>query len=237
MADQAAGLRRLISRDFVRILALVAARPGAGASFVTAQLHAALRALGREALRVDASDPLFSGQRLESDTLAAALETRRQGAEIALLDLSSVRDSTQAAWAACALDVVVVMPADDVALRESYALMKRIVSRSGKCRLHILLNQCRDTEYANRIFASLSRTSDQFLSQSVQLLGHLPLDSPPHGGTWGDVNLIDLRPQSQLVRMLRALAERILLWPYPGENDMSGFARRLVAALRPSNGY
>ena len=48
MADQAAGLRRLISRDFVRVIALTSAQPGAGVSFVTRQLAAAATALGRE---------------------------------------------------------------------------------------------------------------------------------------------------------------------------------------------
>lgn len=232
MADQAAGLRRLISRDFVRIIAVTAARPRAGVTLVSSHLGAAMAALGREACQLQADDPLFSLRPLDSQALHGALEARRQGAEVALLAVPATSGASQAAFAASALDVIIVLNTGEEDLRESYALMKRLVAVSAKCRLHILINRSADTEYARRIFGNLSATSDRFLSQSIQFLGDLPVDANARGLDAHDLNLIETHPQAPAARMLRALAERILLWPYPGENDMSGFARRLVAALR-----
>lgn len=232
MADQAAGLRRLISRDFVRTIALTAARPGAGVTLVSGQLAAAATAQGRQVCLMQAEDPAFAQAGSDSGAVHAALEARRQGAEITLIDIPAASGTRQAAVAASALDVIVLLQSAQEDLRETYALMKRIVSISAKCRLHILINRSADAEYANRIFGNLSKTSDRFLSQSIQFLGDLPVDRHALGREARELNLIDNHPQAHLARMLRALAERILLWPYPGENDMSGFARRLVAALR-----
>lgn len=241
MADQAAGLRRLISRDFVRILALASAHRGSGVSFITAQFAAALGLLGREAcvLRGDegaqqvsrALLPMIDAAGGDSARLAQSLEQVRAGAEIVLLDLPSAPLELQARIAACAPDVLVVLQARQSHLRESYALIKRISSVSGKCRLHVLFNRSDDTEHARRIFGNLAATSDRFLSQPIEFLGVLPHEDRASHGVYSTENFIEMQPHSNLSRMLRALAERILLWPYPGENDMSGFARRLVAAL------
>ena len=233
MADQAAGLRRLISRDFVRILAVTGARPGVGGTFVSRHLAAAVTSLGREVCLLDGAEAPFDHRHGDAATLTAALEARRRGAEFALLDVPATSGSGQARLAACAADVVVVLRAGEDDLRETYALMKRMVSGAGKCRLHVLINRSHDAAYANRIFGNLSKTSDKFLSQPIQFLGDLPAEDHAVGQDARDINLIDSHPHTPLARMLRALAERILLWPYPGENDMSGFARRLVAALRP----
>lgn len=235
MADQAAGLRRLISRDFVRIVAVTAARPGAGVTLVARHLAAALTALGREVCLLDARAPPLNPAVVDSVRLHTDLESRRSGAEFALLDVGVAPGSGQLAIAASALDVIVVLGTGEEDLRETYAMMKRMVSISGKCRLHVLINRCADTEYANRIFGNLSATSDRFLSQPIQFFGDLPAYARASGRDARDLNFIDSHPQAPLARMLRALAERILLWPYPGENDMSGFARRLVAALGPTS--
>lgn len=232
MADQAAGLRRLISRDFVRVVAVTAARPGAGVTLVSRHLQAAAAVMGREVCLLPASDPLFGSRPLDSGALHAGLEDRRQGAEVALLVVPAASAPEQVALAASALDVIIVLGTGEAELRESYRLMKRLVAVSARCRLHALINRCADTEYAKRIFGNLSITSDRFLSQSIQFLGSLPLEPHARGQDARDLNLIETHPQAPAARMLRALAERILLWPYPGENDMSGFARRLVAALR-----
>lgn len=247
MADQAAGLRRLISRDFVRILALTAAHRGAGVSFLAPQLAEALRAQGREVCLLQADGaplpgavsllPMLTAAEGDEHRLATALERARAGAEIALLDLSCAYPQRQVPISACVPDVVLLLEAHQSRLRDSYALIKRISSVSGKCRLHILFNRCDDTERARRIFGSLSTTSDRFLSRPLEFLGALPLvERPPPTGDV-DEEFARLHPHSPWSRMLRALAERILLWPFPGENDMSGFARRLVAALPARSEY
>ncbi len=244
MADQAAGLRRLISRDFVRVLALTSARPGAGVSFVTRELAAAIAALGREVCVLDAAKEedacaplppalmaMWRDARGDDRGLGDALERARRGAEIVLVDVPGASRERQARIAACAPDVILLLEARQSELQDTYALMKRILSVSGKCRLHVLINRCADTEYAKRIFANLSSTSDKYLSQPIQFLGKLPHDEHLSQRLPKDMNFLETHPHSPLARMLRALAEHILLWPFPGENDMSGFARRLVAAL------
>ena len=231
MADQAAGLRRMISRDFVRVIALTSARPGTGVSFIARQLAAALSSLGREVYSLRLEEDLLARARADPAVLADALERDRQGAEIALMDVPRASDERQARIIGCAPDVILVLGPDQAGLQDAYLLIKRILSVSGKCRLHVLINRSADTEYAKRIFGNLSTTSDKFLSQPLQYLGELPNDNRWSRLHAKDINLLETHPHSPLAVMLRALAERILLWPFPGENDMSGFARRLVAAL------
>ncbi len=237
MADQAAGLRRLISRDFVRVIALTSARPGTGVSFIAHQLSAALAALGREVFPVRVDDDLLRSAHADPYVLADALERERQGAEIALMDVSRALGDRQARLASCAPDVILVLAPHQAELRDAYVLIKRILSVSGKCRLHVLVNQSTDMEYAKSIFGSLSNTSGRFLSQPLQFLGELPHDERLLRLRARDINFLETHPHSPLAGMLRALAERILLWPFPGENDMSGFARRLVAALPAPPAY
>ncbi|MFN0314245.1 MAG: hypothetical protein ACKVQA_04305 [Burkholderiales bacterium] len=231
MADQAAGLRRLISRDFVRVIALTSAQPGSGVSLIARHLASALSSLGREVFPIECKEELLARARGDPGLLADALEKGRRGAEIALLEVPSTPNDRQARLAACAPDVILVMAPGPSALQDAYLLIKRILSVSGKCRLHVLLNQSADMDYAKRIFGNLSATSNKFLSQPLQYLGELPNDDRMSQGQSQDINLLANHPHAPLAVMLRALAERILLWPYPGENDMSGFARRLVAAL------
>jgi flagellar biosynthesis protein FlhG len=200
-------------------------------SLITRYLASALASLGREVFPLECKEELLARVQGDPALLADALEKDRRGAEIALLEIPNELNERQARYAACAPDVILILAPGPSALQDAYLLIKRILSVSGKCRLHVLANQSTDMEYAKRIFGNLSATSNKFLSQPLQFLGELPYDERLSRGNAQDINLLDSHPHAPLAVMLRALAERILLWPYPGENDMSGFARRLVAAL------
>jgi len=260
MADQAAGLRRLISRDFVRVIAITSVRSDPWVSFLAFQLSAAIGALGREVCLLDGAAtgtvtrmPSHAGQAIsplapkqlmqwliaaqgDGQKLAEQLERARGGAENVLVAIPRATGARQARLASCAPDVILLIPPALSELQDAYALIKRILSVSGKCRLHVLVDDCAEPEYAKRIFCNLSRTTDKFLSQKLEFLGDLPRDD-----RFRQVHARDIPfhsdPHSPVARMLRALAEHILLWPFPGENDMTGYARRLVAALPAPPAY
>lgn len=283
LADQAAGLRRLLAPRMLRTVAVTSALPSAGRTLVAANLAVALASEGRNVLLVDcgkgpSSASELLGVRPRSDLLYAARGSAEwqsavvegaAGVRVAAASALAVAlgggappDPSRLAQLFDTLqnetDVLLVdAPPDDLVLAaaageaillagpeaeaatESYRLIKRLHADGGRARVHVVVNRTQTTAHGDRIFGNLSATSNRFLNLPLELLGQISDDERVPRAARLRQPVVEVFPDAVSASALRACAEALSRWPYPGDTNLGDFAIRLVetAGMLRSTGH
>jgi len=255
LLDQAAGLRRLLAHNRLRSITVVGADPGAGASLVTADLTAALMRHGRAVLLVEcagratgtpqtalghghlrADGPARSGlQPLRASfagtqdilRLVHTLDPAVNSADVLLIHASPPADL---ACAAASRELILAVGPSTDHVTGSYRFLKRLFRQFGQRRVLVLVDRARSEAHAGRIFGNLSATCRRFLNLPVEYMGCIPDDERIERAARLRQPVAEAFPESGPALAWDACAERLLRWPYPGEDGLAEFARRLIAA-------
>ena len=255
LADQAAGLRRLLRRGGLRSIAVVGAGPDGDPSLATANLAAALIRHGRAVLLVEctgritdafervhaaryrqAGEPGSSGLQVLRTSFASrqdvlrlvhSLDLAAKSADILLIDASPPADL---ACAAASREVILAVSPSTVGITGAYRFLKRLHNQSDRRRTFVLVHPGRSEAHAGRIFGNLSATCRRFLNLSVEYMGCIPDDERIERGARLSRPVAEPFPRSGPALAWDACAERLLRWPGPGDDGFAEFARRLIVA-------
>ncbi|HTT37865.1 MAG TPA: hypothetical protein VMH32_09370 [Burkholderiales bacterium] len=255
LADQAAGLRRLLRGGALRSITLVGAGADGDPSLATADLAAALARHGRAVLLLECTDKAtdaldighqaehrppgeagtsslqvlrasFAG-RQDALRLVRALDPAAKSADILLIEASPPADL---ACAAAARELILAVSPSAVGITGAYRFLKRLHHPSDRRRIFVLVHRGRSETHAGRIFGNLSATCRRFLNLSVEYMGCIPDDERIERGARLSRPVAEPFPRSGPALAWDACAERLLRWPGLGDDDMADFARRLIAA-------
>lgn len=257
LLDQAAGLRRLLRPSCLRSITVVGAEPSVDPSLVTANLAAALTQHGRAVLLVEyagrpratpkilgapghgrAAELAWSGPRALRASFAGAQDVLRlvqtldpaaKSADVLLIEAPPPADL---ACAAASRELILSVSPSTHGVTGSYRFLKRLYSRYGRRRVLVLVNQAGSEAHAGRIFGNLSATCRRFLNLPVEYMGFIPDDERIERAARLRQPVTEAFPESGPALAWNACAERLLRWPYPGEDGFAEFASRLVAAAR-----
>lgn len=227
--DQADGLRRLFATDRLRVVALLPALPGAGASAIALDLGAALAAAGREVLLVGTGLPARSGafapaaasgpvaglRRLAAQAFAADWPAFVAGNDFVVIDGDGPALAQGRLLPADRLDMVVVVNRDPDSITAAYAIAKRVAAQWPRQRLHVLVNRARSDREARAIHANMTRVAQRHLGVAVGYAGSVPEDPALALAHRTGRTLAEAMPEAPAATALRGLAAMLAAWPVP----------------------
>lgn len=279
-SDQAAGLRRLLSRNFVRSITLVGGKGGIGRTAVLTNIAVALARQGRSVLLLDQNNGrsaasarlgLSAGRDLlevierevaleeilqhgphglrvmagaqafqllgslspaEEDKLGRAFERLAPRLDYILVD-APAGDAIQAPSLSLASQEVIVMVSPHTeSVSRAYSLIQRLSWDFARRRFHILANGVRSEEQGNVLFDNIARTARSFLNLSLEYLGSIPHDEAMRKACKLRQPVASLFPGSPSAMACAMIADTVDQWPYPGEDCLDEFVRRLIQPPR-----
>lgn len=279
-SDQAAGLRRLLSRNFVRSITLVGGKGGIGRTAVLANVAVALARQGRSVLLLDqnhgrsaatarlglspgrdllevierdvaleeilqhgphglrvmagaqAFQLLGSLSPAEEDKLGRAFERLAPRLDYLLVD-APAGDAIQAPSLSLASQEVIVMVSPHAeSVSRAYSLIQRLSWDFARRRFHILANGVRSDGQGSVLFDNIARTARSFLNLSPEYLGSVPDDDAMRKACKLRQPVASLFPDSPSAMACAMIADTVDQWPYPGEDCLDEFVRRLMQPPR-----
>lgn len=274
-ADQADGLRKLLAKDFVRILALTSSGAGVGKSTAVLNLAAALALAGRKVMVLDENGSLCRRLGIEGarDLLDAAegasldellvggpagisiLQAARRGEgleggerlierisevgrpfDVVLVDTVPGSPGHLLSLSRSAQEMIVVLSTEGSSITDAYALIKMMNLNHGKRHFRILVNRAKTEEEARAVYDNMAKVARRYLAITLDYMGHVPQDDAlRQASRLGDA-VVQAFPLSAPSTRFRAMADDILGWPHPQQNEISlgEFLRHLIRSSRLS---
>jgi flagellar biosynthesis protein FlhG len=116
-------------------------------------------------------------------------------------------------WQA-AQDVLLVTTPDAVAVMDTYATVKTLLSRSAiQSPLRLVVNRADSEEVATDVHRRIDHSCHRFLGLSLPLAGSIPSDPAALAALRRGQPMVLSRPESKLTRGIEQLAERLLAPP------------------------
>ena len=134
------------------------------------------------------------------------------------------------ACAAAARELLLVVSPSASAVTSGYRLLKRLEGQWGRRRVLVLVDRVSSTAQGDRIFGNLSATCRRFLNLPVEYVGSIPDDERIRRAARLRQTVMEAFPQSETARALSACAEQLWRSPFPGDDGVVDFARRLIQA-------
>jgi flagellar biosynthesis protein FlhG len=110
--------------------------------------------------------------------LFGELQSLQSEASLLVVDAGSIASPWMRRFWLRARLVIVVTSAEDLALMDSYALIKQCVGEGVEAEIGMLANQCNKEALASEVFGRLSTACQRFLSRTVRALPSLPRHGP-----------------------------------------------------------
>lgn len=159
--------------------------------------------------------------------LASLLRRAQPAADVVLLDIATARSDSGAAWAAAAAEIVVVVQAAPDGVTDAYAVVKRLSRGTARRRFHVVVTGAAEEEQARTVCGTLGATAERFLSVRVAWLGWLPPDADMATALRLRQAVASAFPASRSAGEIGSIADMLIGWSYPGEDDLDGFVHRL----------
>ncbi len=147
--------------------------------------------------------------------------------EVVLVDTAAGLGSRVRAVLRAAPEVVLVATPEPTSLADAYATLKLLARENPHAPVHLLINQGRDADQAERAFAALRRMAARLPLRELGSLGWVPTDPAVARGALEGRPFVAAEPDAPAAGAVRSAAARLLL-ARPGEG-WGGFLRRLGA--------
>jgi flagellar biosynthesis protein FlhG len=136
-------------------------------------------------------------------------------ADVVLIDTGSGPSEPTIRFWQAADEVLLVTTPDAVAVMDTYATVKTLLSRSAACRsLRLVVNQAADAESAADVHRRVDQSCLRFLGMSLELAGWLPHDAAMPSLARRGQPLLLAQPESPLCAAIEQLAESLLAAPH-----------------------
>ena len=168
----------------------------------------------------------------EESRLTGALARLDPPVDLLLLDAPPAHAVDAPPWAVAASEIVVVAGAGAEGVTDAYGLIKRLCRDAARRRFHVVVWQAADEAQALAVCDNLAATARRFLSASVAWLGWVPQCPSMARAAQLNQAVSWAFPESGSAAAIGELADRLLAWPYPGEDGLDDFVHRLVQASR-----
>lgn len=202
IADQAAGLRRLMAGSAGRLVAVVGSGPAVGATSVTLNLAAALMQQGKDVLLLDERSAVTSTPAL------------RQG-RLVLIDAVLGKDGALSPLAAQADHVFVVLQPNVASITAAYACIKGLCHAHALQRMRVLVNHAAGAVEAQRILSNLALTGSRYLAVALEPAGCVRADPRLPQAQRLNLTVVEAFPASPAAMDFCQIASDFLHWPRP----------------------
>jgi flagellar biosynthesis protein FlhG len=206
VADQADGLRRLLSHTPTRVVAVLGIGRGDGATTTAMNLGAALVHQGKDVLLLD--------EHGSAAACAGDTDPRQLCHGVVLVDAKLDGEGRLSPLAESADELLLVLQPNAVSITSAYAGIKRLHYAHGLKQLRFLVNGVSGAEDAQRITTNLANTGSRYLAVSLQAAGWVSAD--PHMADARRLNetLVDAFPASPAAVDYRRIAADMGRWPW-----------------------
>jgi flagellar biosynthesis protein FlhG len=126
-----------------------------------------------------------------------------------IMDLAAGLNPTVLSLAQAATKRILVLTPEPTSLTDAYAMVKVLSCQSGQRDFLILVNQARNREEAQKIFACLDNAVSNFLGFNLIYLGMVRKDSNMGAAILKQRPLVRFAPESIAVPDLRNIAQRL----------------------------
>jgi flagellar biosynthesis protein FlhG len=223
VADQADGLRRLLSLTPTRVVAVVGIGRGEGTTTTAMNLGAALVHQGKDVLLLD-----------EHGATAPVVNTDpRQLCHggVVLVDALLDREGRLSSLAQSADELLLVLQPNAASITSAYAGIKRLHYAHGLKQMRFLINGVSGAEEAERITTNLANTGSRYLAVSLQAAGWVRAD--PHMADARRLNetVVEAFPASPAAVDFRRIAADMGRWPWRASEPL-----RSRSAESPAHG-
>jgi len=203
--DQADGLRRLMSGNQGKLVAVVGSE-SAGVANVALNLAAALVQLGKDVLLLDEHKG------------ALATPVQREG-RLVLIHAVLDKEGALSSLAAQADHIVVVLHANATSIKASYVCIKRLHHAHVLQRLRVLVDGVADAAEAQRILANLATTGSRYLAVALEPAGWVRADPLLTQAEHLNLTVVEAFKSSPAALDFRQIAAGLLQWPRPLVQD------------------
>lgn len=131
-------------------------------------------------------------------------------ADILLVDTASGISSNVLFFAGFAHQVLLVATPEPTSITDAYATMKVLNRTNGERAFLVLVNQVKSAEQGREVYETLRKASEHFLAIRPAYAGCVFADRNVPRSVVGQKPVLQLYPDSQASRDIRALAERVL---------------------------
>lgn len=231
VADQADGLRRLLSHTPTRVVAVLGIVRGDGATTVALNLGAALVHEGRDALLLDEHDAQ-ADRFVDTDPRALC------HSGVVLVDAVLDSQGRLSPMAQSADELLLVLQPNAASITSAYAGIKRLHYAHGLKQLRFLVNRVSGAEEAQRITTNLANTGSRYLAVSLQAAGWVRGDPHMADAHRLKETVVGAFPASAAAVDFRRIAADMGRWPWrarePGRRSAERPAHAHQPAMAPS---
>ncbi len=156
-----------------------------------------------------------------------------RAADVIIIDCAAGVSSNVLAFAAAAQNTLVVTTPEPTALTDAYGMIKCLVRRSPRARVHLVVNMVTGPEEARSIHKRMNRVTQSFLGRSIGFAGAVPFDPAVPAAVRQRLPFTLFAPDGSATEAVRAIGRRITgtREPAPDSGTRGGFFSRLVAWL------
>ncbi|MEX2176757.1 MAG: P-loop NTPase [Pirellulaceae bacterium] len=212
----------LIDADLYR--ADVAAHCGIGESITIADVLLGRKSIHEALQRGPAGMQVVAGTRTAEARNACSekalqrmlrqIQSLGRHADLVLIDTGNGPSEPTIRFWQAAGDVLLVTTPDAVAVMDTYATVKTLLSRSAvRCPLRLVVNRAEQAEMAADVHRRIDQSCQRFLGISLPLAAWIPEDAAAPSAERKGLPLVLAQPQSPLTAAIEQLAEQILQSP------------------------
>ncbi|MFH0900374.1 MAG: P-loop NTPase [Pseudomonadota bacterium] len=157
----------------------------------------------------NASSRLANLSHWERQSLLEAVDTLSDRFDTLIVDCAAGIGSNSVAFAAAAIDIIVVVTADPTSLADAYASVKVLSREHQVKRLYVLPNAVRTPQEADLVVERLTKLTSRFLDVVLTPLPYVPFDPLLRSAGASGIPLVRSTPDSPACRALNQVAKRL----------------------------
>lgn len=133
-----------------------------------------------------------------------------------------------------ATHVIVTVVPEPTSLTDAYSLIKVLYKNGNAKPAHVMVNRCRDHDFAERIFSKFNSTVKKFLPVDIELLGSITEDSRVSEAVARQTPFCIAFPESPASKSIEKVAKRISQQDKDKAslNSMADFIRHTLELLK-----
>jgi len=231
VADQADGLRRLLTNTPTRVIAVAGMRGGDGVTTTAMNLAAALVHQGKDVSLIDEQRPdqgsaaavwgidvagVAAGCGVEVlPTPHASADPRTfRHSGVVLIDAALDEEGRLSPLAQRADELVLVLQPNAASVTTTYAGIKRLHYAHGLMQLRFLVNRASGIDEAQKIMTNLANTGSRYLAVSLEPAGCVHADAHHADARRLGRTVVEAFPSSPAAVDFRRIAADVLRWPW-----------------------